>query len=292
MNRRVDPGDLLTVLRRTDLVDPVLIVQFDGWFDAGASAAAAMARIIEASDANLVASFDTEWLIDHRARRPTMRIVDGVNTGLEWPSIEISVGRDQIGNDLLLLHGGEPDHNWRAFVQAVTGYCSEQGVRRMVGLGAYPAAVPHTRPPRLSCTASSAELADGHYANASLDVPAGVESALEEAFATGGVPAIGLWAQVPHYVSTTPYPAASLALIEGLVEAADVHIDAGPLSERAVIARGRLDELVAGEESHREMVEHLERQLDDTAAAADEMPSTDELAAEVEQFLKDQEDGS
>jgi proteasome assembly chaperone (PAC2) family protein len=289
MSRRAHPEDLITILRTPDIVDPVLVVQLDGWIDAGNSAADAMRRIRDATDPTVVARFDTEWLIDHRARRPTMHISDGVNSGLDWPTIEISHGRDRNDRDILLLHGAEPDHNWRTFVETVVGFAIDRGVKRMVGLGAYPAAVPHTRPSRLSVTASAPDLAEGRdYANASLDVPAGVESALELALADAGIPSLGLWAQVPHYISTSPYPEASRALIDGLRDASDLDIDAGPLAERAIVARGRLDDLIADEESHLQMVAELERRHDE-AISTDAGPITDDLAAEVEQFLRDQD---
>lgn len=289
MARSADPADLLTVLRQVDLHEPVMVVHFEGWFDAGGSAGAAMDQAVKAAKATAVAHFDTEWLLDHRARRPVMNLVEGVNTGLEWPAIEFAVGRDDKDTDILFLHGAEPDHNWRAFAEAVVDYATGRQVSIMVGLGAYPAPVPHTRPPRLSTTASSAELAKPAGAPATLDVPAGVESVLEVALAETGIPTLGLWAQVPHYVSTAPYPAASLALIEGLVDAAGLEIDPGPLAEQAIATRSRLDELVAAEDSHQEMVAELERRMDEAGAMVDQMPSGEDLAAEVERFLRDQD---
>ena len=289
MARSADPADLLTVLRQVDLHQPVLIVHFEGWFDAGGSAAAAMDQAVRAAEAAAVARFDPEWLLDHRARRPIMSLVEGVNTGLEWPTIEFAAGRDEKDSDILFLHGAEPDHNWRAFAEAVVGYATDRQITRMVGLGAYPAPVPHTRPPRLSTTASSAELARPGGPPATLDVPAGVESVLEVALAETGIPTLGLWAQVPHYVSSAPYPAASLALIEGLVDAAGIELDPGSLAEQAIATRGRLDELVAAEDSHQEMVAELERRMDETGALVDQLPSGEDLAAEVERFLRDQD---
>ena len=127
MSRRARPEDLITILRTPDLVDPVLIVQLDGWIDAGNSAADAMRRIRDATEPTVLARFDTEWLIDHRARRPTMHISDGVNSGLDWPVVEMSHARDRRDRDILLLHGAEPDHNWRAFVQTVVAFAVDQG---------------------------------------------------------------------------------------------------------------------------------------------------------------------
>ena len=111
-----------------------------------------------------------------------------------------------------------------------------------------------------------------------------VESAAEV------VPSLGLWAQVPHYVPSGPYPAAMLALVEGLANEAGIRVDTAPLAERALTNRRRLDELVAGDASHGEMLAELERRQDEASDTEIRMPTSDELAAEVEQFLRDRGD--
>ncbi len=290
MSHPVEPDDLYTLLHTPDLHLPVMLVHFDGWIDSGQSASAAINHIIGGIDAFPVATFDTEWLIDHRARRPVMHLVDGVNTGIDWPKIELIAGRDKDGNDVLVLSGAEPDHNWRSFTAAVVSLATRFRVRRMVGLGAYPAAVPHTRPCRLSVTASTPDLAVGDYANASLDVPAGVESALEKAFELAGIESLGLWAQVPHYILNAPYPTASLALVEALEGAAGVRIDPGVLAQKSITSRKRLDELVAGDSSHAEMIADLEQRQDESSRAELEMQIPDQLASEIERFLRAQGD--
>jgi len=293
MNHPVEPDDLYTVLQTPDLHRPVLLVHFDGWIDAGQSASVAIKHVIAEIDASPIVSFNTEWLLDHRARRPVMHLIDGVNTGIDWPRIELTAGQDLDGNDVLVLSGAEPDHNWRSFTAAAVAIGVGLGVKRMVGLGAYPAAVPHTRPCRLSVTASTPDLAVGDYANASLDVPAGVESALEKAFEMAGVDSLGVWAQVPHYILNAPYPAASLALVEALQRTAGVRVGTSGLMQRAMISRKRLDELVASDDSHAEMIADLERRQDESSRAEIELQSTDQLTDEIEEFLREQgDDGS
>ncbi|RMH73345.1 MAG: PAC2 family protein [Actinomyces sp.] len=291
MDRRAHPEEVVTLLATPELEAPALVVHFDGWIDAGASAAAAMAHLLEALDPRPVARFDTEWFVDHRARRPTMHVVEGVNRGLDWPVLELVAARDDAGRDVLLLHGAEPDHNWRTFVEAVVGLARRFGVREMFGLGAYPAAVPHTRPVRMSVTASDPDLARGPYVNATLDVPAGMESALEEALARTGIPTRGLWSQVPHYVATAPYAPATLALLVELGRLGACEIDTSDLAQRAMVARRRLDQLVAEEPGHAELVAQLEQRYDETPAPDAEIPSSDELAAEVERWLREHDEG-
>jgi hypothetical protein len=133
------------LVRWPDVTDPVLVLFLDGWIDAGIGGAGAMAHLLQEMDTSLVATFDTESLIDYRSRRPVMHLVEGVNTGLTWPSIELRHGVDAEGNDVLLLSGAEPDARWKTFTADVVDLASQLGVGLVVGLGAYPAPVPHTR---------------------------------------------------------------------------------------------------------------------------------------------------
>src|SRR5439155_7473977 len=183
-----------------DFHEPVLVIGLEGWIDARLRAATAMAALLAATGTEVVATFDADDLLDHRSRRPVLRISEGVNTGLTWPEIELRAGRDPLGTPVLALTGPEPDHRWRAFTDAVAELAALFDVRLAVGLGAFPAPVPHTRPCRLAATATTPELAGQvGYVGGTLEVPAGVEAALEARFAAAGLPAVGLWARVPHY---------------------------------------------------------------------------------------------
>lgn len=289
-------SSLFELVERPDLESPVLVLALDGWIDAGLGATNARAALLSTLDTNTIATFDSDELLDHRARRPTMHLADGVMTGLTWPPIELRAASDQAGNDVLLLVGAEPDHRWRAFSRSVIDLAMELGVRMVVGLGAYPAPVPHTRPARLASTASDPALAAYAPVRATIDVPAGVQAAIERRAHELGLPAIGLWAQVPHYVAAMPYPAASAALIDGLEAVAGLTLDASPLRDEAAATRQRLDSLVADNEEHVQMVHQLEGSYDAEAGVAPAhglglagpLPSGDELAAEVERYLRDQ----
>jgi predicted ATP-grasp superfamily ATP-dependent carboligase len=122
-----------------------------------------------------------------------------------------------------------------------------------------------------------------------VDVPGGVQAAIERACADVGLPAVGLWAQVPHYSVAMPYPAAGAALIDALARHANLHFSADELRDEATATRTRLDELVANSDEHVAMVRQLEEQVDATEDAGSmTLLSGDELAAEVEKFLRDQ----
>lgn len=280
---------------RPVLEDPVMVMVLEGWIDAGYAATTAAQTLLGGLDTYPVATFDTDQLLDHRARRPIMHLVDGVNTGLSWPSLELRAGIDEDGNDVLLLLGAEPDHAWKAFTEAVIELAQAFGTRMVVGLGAYPATVPHTRPVSMSVTAATSELASiSGLLRGTLDVPAGVQAVIERRCDEVDLPAVGLWAQVPHYVGgdPLPYPAGSLALLRQLERTAGLSLPLGNLVADAEETRQRLDAAVEQNSDHLAMLRALEARHDEMVQAGPapeaDIPSADELAAEVEQFLRDQ----
>jgi proteasome assembly chaperone (PAC2) family protein len=271
-----------------DLEAPVLIMVLKGWIDAGLGADGAADVLIEGLDLHPIARFDADSLLDWRARRPTMRLVDGINTQITWEETELSWAKDASDNDVLLLLGNEPDHSWLAFSEQVVDLAVDLGARMVVGLGAYPTPVPHTRTPLLAASASSDELTPGLLKN-SVEVPSGIQGMIERRAAIRGLPAIGLWAQVPHYVAAMPYPAASLALLQGTNRIAGLDLPIADLPERADASRARIDELIAQNPEHAAMLEQLESQADQEATSTQlSATSGDELAAELERFLREQ----
>jgi proteasome assembly chaperone (PAC2) family protein len=291
---------LLEYHEHPELTDPVVVVALDGWIDAGASATGAMTSLLANSDAKPIATFDADRLLDHRARRPIMHLVDGVITGLDWPATELHAGVDSAGRDILLLTGAEPDFEWAAFTRSVMELIEDHEASMLVYLGAYPAPVPHTRAVGMSITTSSTDMSDHlrGYVRGSLDVPAGIQTVLDMEATRMGIPAVGLWAQVPHYISSMPYPAASLALLEALDDVAGLRIEAKDLAAEAAETRDRLDSLVAENPEHQAMVQQLET-LIDTAEPTEEnvgpinigdIPSGDELAEEFQRFLEERPD--
>ena len=176
----------------------------------------------------LVATFDTEPLIDQRARRPIARLEDGVTTELTWPTIRLVAGKDRAGADMLYLTGPEPDFRWRTFIEAVVELVRASASARWSGSARSrrppptPVRCDWPRPSRPQSADLAGRVGTVH---GTLEVPAGVQAALEVALGQAGVPVIGLWARVPHYVSAMPYPEASAALIEGLCAVSGTVLD-------------------------------------------------------------------
>jgi proteasome assembly chaperone (PAC2) family protein len=283
--------DHIIFLADPDLNEPVLVISLEGWIDAGLGASNAIGTMLDTIYTEVLATFDTEYFIDQRARRPIARIVDGVTTELTWPEIQLRFGRDGDGADILFLVGPEPDFHWSDFVDVVTDAAGRFDVRLVVGLGAFPAPTPHTRPVRIIGTAPATSanlLARVGTVSGELEVPAGISSALELGFSEVDMEIVTLWARVPHYVASMPYPQASAALIDGLASIAGLTLDAGSLRASAEEARQRVDDLVTNNPDHTTMVEQLEEAADEIEGVSlgDELPSGDELAAELEKFLR------
>ena len=282
---------------RPEMGSPVLVMAPEGWIDAGLGGGAAMAALLSEISTELVARFDSDALLDHRSRRPVARIVDGVYNDVLWPEIQLRGGKDAEGNDVLVLAGPEPDHQWRAFADAVGSLARQLDVRLLVGMGAFPAPVPHTRAGKVVATATSAELANQvGVVRGNLDVPAGIIVAIQRRFAEIGIPALALWAQVPHYAAGLPYPDASVQLLENLAKVSGITVNTASLREAAEATRQRLEELTANSIEHLTLVRQLEAQVDAdrpddlVPGGMGNLPSGEELAAEVERFLRDQTD--
>ena len=281
-------SSLYSLVARPELESPVLVMVLKGWIDAGLGADGAAEVLVESLERETVARFDADALLDWRARRPTMRLVDGINTQLTWEETELSWAKDGSGHDVLLLLGNEPDHAWLSFSEQVVDLALDLGARLVIGLGAYPTPVPHTRPPLIAASASSPELAQGLLLN-SVDVPSGVQGMIERRAHLRGLPALGLWAQVPHYVAAMPYPAASLVLLEATNRVGGLDLPLGNLPDLADASRHRIDELIAQNPEHAAMLQQLEAQADQQATStALSATSGDELAAELERFLREQ----
>ena len=270
---RLDPPD--------GLVAPTLVAAFDSWIDAGNASSTAAEHI--AGDAPVVAEFEGDRLFDYRARRPTLEIVDGRMAELTWPALVVRHRRIG-GRDVLVMSGAEPDFRWHSFADAVVDLARTLDVALWISLGAIPAAVPHTRSVNILGSTSQDGLLLGDVAAGpagTLRVPSAAISVLEFAIGRAGIPAIGYYAQVPHYVSG-PYPAASVELLRIVGRHVGSEIPFGELADEARQLRDRLDAATALEETTRTYVQRLEAMVDE-----ERLPSGDDLISEIEQFLRD-----
>lgn len=277
---------------------PVLVHALEGFSDAGHAIKLAAEHLKQSLDTELVASFAIDELLDYRSRRPLMTFKTDHFTHYEDPELNLYALHDSVGTPFLLLAGMEPDLKWERFITAVRLLAERLGVRRTIGLGAIPMAVPHTRPVTLTAHANNKELIAEHTPwVGEVQVPGSVSNLLEYRLAQHGHEVMGFTVHVPHYLAQTDYPDAAKALLEQVASASSLDIPVGGLDEAAAEIRTKIDEQVETSPEVAQVVSALERQYDAFVAAQEnrsllardeELPSGDELGAEFERFLAQQ----
>ncbi len=284
-----DPDDLVTLAADVRITGrPVLVHAMSGFVDAGAAVQQTVDHLLETLPHRVVASFDVDQLHDYRARRPPMVFVEDHWESVDAPALELHQVTDPAGHDFLLLTGPEPDTQWERFIACMAGLVADFDVRLTIGLTAIPMGVPHTRPVRLTAHATRAELVAGYTPwVGTVVVPGSAGNLLELRFGERGLDAMGFAAGVPHYLAQLPYPAAAVALLEGIGRAADLELPGETLRTAAEETRRAVDVQLADNEEGAAMVASFE-QAYDAAVAASELPTADELGAELERFLASQ----
>lgn len=279
---------------------PVLIAAFEGWSDAGEAASGAVSFLSQQLEARPFARIEPEEFYDFTETRPTVRLIDGVTRTIDWPEPTFSAaplpGADR---DVILLGASEPHLKWRTFTEAVLGIVQELKVEMFLALGALLSEVPHTRPVRvIGTSADPAIIARLNLQRSRYEGPTGILGVLSHAVGQSGIDAASLWASVPHYLPRAPSPKASLALVERALEVLGAKVPLVELEIASAAYERQVSEAVAEEEDVAEYVRRLEEDEDEEAVYDDaepeirpeDLPSGDELAADVERFLRDQRD--
>ncbi|CAM5585671.1 hypothetical protein GCM10010222_61850 [Streptomyces tanashiensis] len=274
-----------------ELIDPVMVAAFEGWNDAGDAASTAVAHLDREWKGEVFAALDAEDYYDFQVNRPTVFLDNGVRK-ITWPTTRLSVVR--VGGDkprdLVLVRGIEPSMRWRSFCNELLAFAHELGVEMVVILGALLGDTPHTRPVPVSGVTSDPDLARTmDLEETRYEGPTGIVGILQEACTHAGVPAVSLWAAVPHYVSQPPNPKATLALLNRLEDLIGLRIPLGELPEDARAWQLGVDQLAAEDSEVAEYVQTLE-EARDTA----ELPeaSGEAIAREFERYLRRREPGS
>lgn len=291
--------------REAELGDPaerrglVLVHDLAGDFDAASAGTLAGAHLLAALPHEVVARFDADSLVDYRARRPRMTFNSDRYESFTAPEIALYAVEDDAGETFLLLHGAEPDYAWERFVTAVGQLVERLGVTSVVALQAIPMPVPHTRPVTVTAHATRRQLIEQYPVYwGEMRIPGSVSALLELRMGEAGVDALGVAAHVPHYLAQTTYPAASLTLVEHLEQLTGLRLPTEALREAAEANRSEIDEQIARSADNVAVVAALEEQYDSFTAAregsdllgsAGEVPSAEEIGAEFERFLADQD---
>lgn len=270
-----------------------LLILTDGWLEACDTLARVRDALVNQCNLTTIAQFDTDQLLDQRARRPTLTVADGVTQCVQWPELELALGTDVDDQPFLLLHGPEPDFAWRQFGKAVATIASSIGVTTTYSMGAYPAPTPHTRPMRISSTASDASMLAGRrHTTGLVTVPAGVHVAITEELERFGVPSHGLFAQVPYYLSSLDWPHAAIALLEVFVDLTALRLSTERLECGITDATSAVEAMFDDSPGLADVVTRLEQRYDELQRLDDlddrSLPTGDELEQQLQQYLRDQ----
>lgn len=285
-----------------DGTGPVLVHALTGFVDAGHANRLAVEHLLENLEHRTVAAFDVDQLLDYRSRRPTMVFEADHWADYSQPELALHEVRDEEGTAFLLLSGPEPDLQWERFVAAVIDLVERFDVSLTIGLDAVPMAVPHTRPVTRTAHATRPELvADYEQWFGTVQVPASVSALLELRLGEAGHDAVGFAVHVPHYLARTEHPDSARGLLADVMTAGGLRLPTDALHSAAERVAAEVDEQISRSEEISGVVRKLEEQFDEAvesreprsllAPDAEELPSADEIGAELEQFLADREGG-
>ncbi len=281
-----------------ELAGPVLLHSLDGFVDAGSTGQLVREHLLEALEHRIVARFDVDSLIDYRARRPSMTFDRDHWAAYDAPELVVRLVQDEADTPFLMLSGPEPDRLWEGFTASVLHLVKRLGVGLVVGVHGIPMGVPHTRPVGMTSHATRPELVTRNSWFDKVQVPGSAAGLLELRLGEAGHDAIGLAVHVPHYLAQSAYPAAAVAALEAIAAATGLSLPAERLREAAARTDADIAEQVDGNDEVEKVVRALEQQYDAFAGAAErdnllaesqDMPTAEELGAQFERFLAEQD---
>ncbi len=288
--------DAITWYQKPRLKDPVFVAAFEGWNDAGEAASDSVAWLVDNYDSQLIAEIEGDEFFDYQAIRPNITVGEGNLTEISWPRNRVySIKVPEAQRDIVAFLSHEPNYKWRSFCSTVLEVVDELKCKEVFTFGSLMAEVPHTRPIRLSAMCLSKDKIEAlEVIPSNYDGPTGIVGVIHEHFASNKKEAVSLWATIPHYVAQRPQPAAITELLNTFAALIGVDFDTGELASEAAEWVAHVNDAVEQDDQALEYVSHLEDGYDngtldeDYELADEEFPTADDLADEVEKFLRDQ----
>ena len=285
-----------------DICDAPMLHYLEGFIDAGNAGRLLAEHLLRNFSHETVAQFDVDRLIDYRSRRPLMTYDNSRWESYEPPELALHLLRDAAERPFLLLTGPEPDHEWNLFTEAVQAISARLEIGPAISFLGIPAGMPHTRPLGVIAHATREDLMAGHQRLPSrIQVPGSASALIELRFGEAGRDAVGFAVQVPHYLAQAVYPPAALALLGSVTTSTGLELPDAELREAAQRTNEAIERQVADSAEVGELVRALEQQYDSATAEAENpvagllaegeaMPTADELAAQFERFLAENQD--
>ena len=267
--------DVLSFSKVPTLKRPILLLAFAGWNDAGNAATFAAKFLLQRLQGQNFATLDPEIFYNFSEQRPHVRFSGGERE-IIWPANEFAYASDpQLAQDIIIALGVEPHLQWRRYIDSVLKVIEECGVELVVTLGALLADVAYAKPVRLTGSASDAELAQRlHLSPSRYEGPTGIVGVLHDTCRRRGLPALSIVQRV-------------LRLLDFSTDLSDLERAAGEFDRR-------VSDVLASDPKVAEYVRRLEERdededdEDDAIGNTNDLPSGDELARELEAFLREQ----
>jgi hypothetical protein len=307
MGMRRNPEELYELspaapdIAASDISGAPMMLYLEGFIDAGNAGRLLAEHLLRAFSHETIARFDVDRLIDYRSRRPLMTYDDNRWESYDPPELALHLLRDPAERPFLLLTGPEPDHEWDLFTEAVLAIAARFETGPAISFLGIPAGMPHTRPLGVIAHATREELMTGYQRLPSrIQVPGSAPALIELRFGEAGRDALGFAVQVPHYLAQAVYPPAALALLGAMTTSTGLDLPDTDLREAAERTNEAIGRQVAESAEVGELVRALEQQYDTAEAAenpvsgllaeGEAMPTADELAAQFERFLAENQD--
>src|SRR5438552_6202101 len=242
---------------------PTMVVAFGGWIDAGEAVTGAMRYLVRQLAAAPLAAIDPEDFFDFTQVRPVVRLTAEGQRTIRWPRSAFWTWQPpESRTGLLLFRGMEPHRRWRAYATLLLDVAAQCGVQRIVSLGALLAALPHTRPPRVTGSSTDptwqAQLeAWGMYRRPSYEGSTGIASVVLDAARRRGMSSLSLMGQSPHYLQGATNPAVSRTLLGYVTRLLSLALDWSHLEEAVQAFQTQCDQAVAQDASIQAYVRRL-----------------------------------
>lgn len=270
------------------MTQPVLVAAFEGWNDAAEAASGLVDHVLSEFPGERFAEVDPEDYYDFQVNRPIISVGERGVREISWPTTAAIATSVPGGPDLVIVRGIEPSMRWRSFISEIIGLAFELDVDRVITIGSLLADTPHTRPVPVTSVASDPAIAERLGVELTrYEGPTGIVGALTEGFTRAGIETLSFWAAVPHYVSQSSCPKATLALLRALEDALDVTIPVADLEEESLAWERGVDDLAHDDDEVAEYVRSLEEARDTV-----DLPEAtgDAIAREFERYLRRRDD--
>ena len=274
-----------------ELRNPIAILAFNGWSDAGEAATGAITHLMNifSNQENLIAESNSEDYYDYQQIRPMVFINNSQIRQLKWPNTNVyALLTPHLDFDIVVAIGPEPSFKWQTFANELIDLFDDLEIDLVITLGALLADAPHTRPISVTGTSSNPELAARiGFEVSRYEGPTGILGVIQDLCQKRQLDAFSLWAALPHYASGSPSPKATLALIEELSDFFEITLPVGDLPNAAKAWEIAVSQLAEEDAEISEYVKQLEADKDDSDL---EETTGEDIAKEFERFLRRQGD--